>query len=136
MEPSYAQYYAGTVVLNYAAVQNGVILYADLVKVYVDRDTEQVIGLDAQNYRYHHCERMLSEPIMTEQDAQNCLSDTLTLEHTALALIPKSNTHEVLCYEFKCTRGETFFIVYINAQTGAEEEIFEVLNSDEGDLVV
>ena len=136
MEPSYAQYYAGTVVLNYAAVQNGVILYADLVKVYVDRDTQKVIGLDAQNYRFHHRERDLSEPIMTEDDAKSTLSDALTLEHAALALIPKSNTLEVLCYEFKCTRGETFFIVYVNAKTGAEEEIFEVLNSDEGDLVV
>ena len=38
--------------------------------------------------------------------------------------------------EFKCTCGETFFIVYVNAETGAEEELFEVLNSDEGDLVV
>ena len=136
MEPSYAQYYAGTVVLNYAAVQSGVILYADLVKVYVDRDTAEVIGLDAMNYRFHHRERDLTMPIMTEANAKDSLSDALTLEHTALALIPKSNTREVLCYEFKCTRGETFFIVYVNAETGAEEEIFEVLNSDEGDLVV
>ncbi len=136
MEPSYAQYYAGTVVLNYAAVQNGVILYADLVKVYVDRETQQVIGLDAINYRFHHRERDLSQPILTEDDAKSSLSDSLTPEHTALALIPKSNTREVLCYEFKCTCGETFFIVYVNASSGAEEEIFEVLNSDEGDLVV
>ncbi len=136
MEPSYAQYYAGTVVLNYAAVQNGVILYADLVKVCVDRDTEAVIGVDARNYRFHHRERDLSSAIITEQDAKNALCDGLGPERTALALIPKSNTREVLCYEFKCTRGETFFIVYINAETGAEEEIFEVINSDEGDLVV
>jgi len=117
-------------------VQNGVILYADLVKVYVDRITQAVIGLDAINYRFHHRERDLSSAILTEADAKNALSDALTLEHTALALIPKSNTREVLCYEFKCTRGETFFIVYVNAASGAEEEIFEVLNSDEGDLVV
>ena len=136
MEPSYAQYYAGTVVLNYAAVQSGVILYADLVKVYVDRDTQAIIGLDAQNYRFHHRERDFSDSILTEEDALATLSDTLTLEKISLALIPKSNTREVLCYECKCTRGETFFIVYINAQSGAEEEIFEVINSDEGDLVV
>ena len=136
MEPSYAQYYAGTVVLNYAAVQSSVILYADLVKVYVDRDTEVVIGLDAMNYRSHHRERDFSDPVIPEEEAANFLSDALTLEHIALALIPKSNTREVLCYECKCTRGETFFIVYINAASGAEEEIFEVINSDEGDLTV
>ncbi len=136
MEPSYAQYYAGTVVLNYAAVQGGVILYADLVKVYVDRQTEAVIGLDAANYRFHHSPRTLEEPVLTEQDARDRISDALTIEAVSLALIPKCNTLEVLCYECKCKRDETFFIVYINAQNGAEEEIFEVVNSDEGDLVV
>lgn len=136
MEPSYAQYYAGTVVLNYAALQSGVILYADLVKVYVDRDTQEVIGLDAMNYRSHHRTRELPQVIMTEEKARACVSDALHIEHVALALIPKSNTREVLCYECKCTAGETFFIVYINAESGAEEEIFEVLNSNEGDLVV
>ena len=136
LSPSYAQYYAGTVVLNYAAVQDGVILYADLIKVYVDRETADVIGLDAQNYRFHHRTRTLETPTLTEQDARDRISDALTIEAVAPALIPKSNTREVLCYECKCTRGGTFFIVYINAQNGAEEEIFEVLNSDEGDLVV
>lgn len=136
MEPSYAQYYAGTVVINYAAVQSGVILYADLVKVYVDRETERVIGLDAMNYRFCHRQRAFDRPILTEADAKNAVSDALTVEHVALALIPKSRTLEVLCYECKCTSDGTFFIVYVNAETGAEEQIFEVINSDEGDLVV
>ena len=136
MEPSYAQYYAGTVVLNYAAVQDGVILYADLVKVYADRETGAVIGLDAANYRFHHRPRELDAPALTEQDARDRISDALSIEAVNLALIPKCNTLEVLCYECKCKRDETFFIVYINAQNGAEEEIFEVVNSDEGDLVV
>ena len=39
-------------------------------------------------------------------------------------------------YEFKATQNETFYIVYINALTGQEEQIFEVINSEEGDLVV
>jgi len=136
MSPSYAQYYAGTTVINYAAVQNGVILYADLVKVYVDRETEAVIGLDTQNYRFHHRARHVPAPVLSEQDAIDRISDALTVEQVSLALIPKCNTREVLCYECKCRLDETFFIVYINAENGAEEELFEVLNSAEGDLVV
>ena len=136
MSPSYAQYYAGTTVLNYAAVQNGVILYADLIKVYVDRETETVIGLDTQNYRFHHRPRHVEAPTLSEQDAIDRVSDALKIEQVTLCLIPKCNTRELLCYECKCTLGETFFIVYINAQNGAEEEIFEIINSAEGDLVV
>ena len=62
MHPSYAQYYNGAVVFNYAATQNGVVLYADLVKVTVDRNTKTVIGLDAQNYLFSHRTRELSPP--------------------------------------------------------------------------
>ena len=53
-----------------------------------------------------------------------------------LALIPRTAVTEVLCYEFKGTYGGASFIVYINAVTGSEEQIFEIVNSDEGQLVV
>lgn len=136
MEPSYAQYYSGAVVLNYAARQDGVILYSDLIKVYVDRDTQKVIGMDARSYVFSHRQRSLPAPTLTEQQAKEKVSLELKIESIKLALIPKTAQTEILCYEFKGTKGETFFIVYVNAQTGAEEEIFEVINSSEGDLVV
>ena len=64
------------------------------------------------------------------------MSDSLQIEHADMALIPLTQQTEVLCYEFKATRDGTFYIVYINALTGEEEQIFEVINSEEGDLVV
>ncbi|MDO4564445.1 MAG: germination protein YpeB [Clostridia bacterium] len=136
MEPSYAQYYNGVVVINYAASQDGVILYSDLIKVYVDRQSEQVIGMDAKNYVINHRERELQAPDLTEDEARAKVSVSLKIESVRLALIPKTNSTEVLCYECKGVKNETFFIVYINAVTGREEDIFEVINSDEGDLVV
>lgn len=136
MEPSYAQYYNGAVVLNYAATEDGVILYSDLIKVYVDRDTRKVIGMDARSYVCSHRERSLESPTLSEEEAQKKVSLSLKIESVKLALIPKSAQTEKLCYEFKGIKDDTFFIVYINAQTGAEEDIFEVINSEEGDLVV
>ncbi|MDD3401269.1 MAG: germination protein YpeB [Eubacteriales bacterium] len=136
MKPSYAQYYNGAVVLNYAATQDGVILYSDLIKVYVDRDTQQVIGIDARSYVFSHRERKLDTPALTKDDAAKKVTQKMTVNSVELALIPKTAQTEVLCYEFKGTQHNTFFIVYINAQTGSEEQIFEVINSEEGDLVV
>ena len=133
---AYAQYYQGVAVLNFAPRQEGVILYSDLVKVYLDRDTEEVMGLDARNYRLNHRTRELPRPRITEKQAAEYVSDSLRIEHTDLALIPLTQQTEVLCYEFKATREGTFYIVYINALTGEEEQIFEVINSEEGDLVV
>ena len=133
---AYAQYYQGVAVLNFAPRQEGVILYSDLVKVYLDRDTGEVMGLDARNYRLNHRARDLPRPQITEKQAAEYVSDSLQIEHTDLALIPLTQRTEVLCYEFKATRDGTFYIVYINALTGEEEQIFEVINSEEGDLVV
>ena len=133
---AYAQYYQGVAVLNFAPRQDGVILYSDLVKVYLDRDTAEVMGLDARNYRLNHRTRDLPKPRITEQQAAEYVSASLQIEHTDLALIPLTQRTEVLCYEFKATRDGTFFIVYVNALTGEEEQIFEVINSEEGDLVV
>ena len=133
---AYAQYYQGAAVLNFAPRQAGVILYSDLVKVYMDRGTGEVMGLDARNYRLNHRTRDLPKPKLTEEQAGAYVSGELKVEHTDLALIPLTQQTEVLCYEFKATKDGTFYIVYINALTGEEEQIFEVINSEEGDLVV
>ncbi len=133
---AYAQYYQGAAVLNFAPRQAGVILYSDLVKVYMDRETGEVMGLDARNYRLNHRQRALPRPKLTEEEAGTYVSGELQVEHTDLALIPLTRQTEVLCYEFKATKDGTFYIVYVNALTGQEEQIFEVINSAEGDLVV
>ena len=133
---AYAQYYQGVAVLNFAPQQAGVILYSDLIKVYLDRETGEIMGLDARNYRLNHRTRNLPRPQITEKQAADYVSDSLQVEQTSLALIPLTQQTEVLCYEFKATKDGTFYIVYINALTGEEEQIFEVINSEEGDLVV
>ena len=112
------------------------ILYSDLVKVYLDRETGEVMGLDARNYRLNHRTRDRPRPKLTEGEAEAYVSGELQVEHRDLALIPLTQQTEVLCYEFKATRDGTFYIVYVNALTGEEEQIFQVINSAEGDLVV
>lgn len=133
---AYAQYYQGVAVLNFAPRQAGVILYSDLVKVYMDRETGEVMGVDARNYRLNHRTRDLPKRKITQQQAAEYVSGSLQVEHVDLALIPLTQQTEVLCYEFKATQNDTFYIVYINALTGEEEQIFQVINSQEGDLVV
>ena len=136
MQPSYAESYAGCAVLNYAAMQNGIVLYPDLVKVYLDRLTGRVIGLDARSYYSHHTARVIPPFLLSEQDARDAVSLALQIETVTPCLIPKCETREVACYECRGTIGKRTFLVYINAQTGAEEEIFELLRSDSGEKVI
>lgn len=137
MEANYAQYYDGCAVLNFASVQDDVILYSDLVKVWVDRDTLQIIGLDARNYWMSHVERDIStEGLAGEDEARGMLSSNLEVKSVRLALIPLTANTEKLCYEFKGVFKETSYIVYINAQDLTEEQVFKIIDSESGQLVL
>ena len=52
----------------------------------------------------------------------------------AKQLIPITVETERLCYEFKGRCGEDEYIVYIDAQTGAEQQIFVIINTENGQL--
>ena len=71
MQPAYAQYYAGAAVVNLVPEQDGVLLYPDLVKVWVDVATMQVIGIDAHNYMVNHCTRTFDGPLMEQQSVRD-----------------------------------------------------------------
>lgn len=136
MRATYAQYYGGCALINFAATQEDVILYSDLVKIWVDRESCKVIGVDARNYLFSHIERELAEPSISMEEAEGMLSANLTVEDRALALIPITPQTERLCYEFKGTVGEEEYIVYINVQNGEEEQIFRIINTEDGQLVL
>ena len=136
MQSTYAQYYGGVAVINFAAAQDGVILYSDLIKVWVDRENNRVCGIDARNYLFSHRPRELSQPAVSREEAQSMLSANLAVQSHAMALIPVTPETEVLCHEFKCTLGEDSYILYVNAKNGQEEQIFKIIDSEDGQLVI
>ncbi len=136
MQATYAQYYGGAALINFAATQGDVILYSDLVKVWVDRETLEVIGIDARNYLFSHVERALPEATLPPEEAEAKIAPQLNIESRALALIPITPETERLCYEFKCTLEGDSYIIYINAETGAEEQVFRIIDSEDGTLVI
>ena len=136
MQSAYAQYYDGVAVINFAAVQDGVLLYSDLVKVWVDRESQRVCGIDARNYLFSHRQREFAQPQVSKEEAQSMLSSALQVQGHAMALIPVTPETEVLCHEFKCTLGEDSYILYINAANGREEQIFKIIDSEDGQLVI
>ena len=76
----------------------------------------------------------VGESITVEQ-AQQSLSDILTVDNTRLALIPTSGQNEVCVYEFLCTSPTGDRILsYINTQTGAEEQILILMQTPNGTL--
>ena len=122
--------------INYACVQDGVLLYSDLIKVWVNVQSGEVTGIEATNYYMSHVPRELPAPTVTQEQAAYALSTAVQVESVRMALIPLTLQDERLCYEFKCTFDGDYYIVYVNALTGMEEQVFLVLDSESGQLVV
>ena len=134
MEMSYASRYEGILTVNFAAVQDGVILYPDLVKVQVSLRDGAIVGVEAAGYLMNHVPRALPRPALSEADALERVGEALTPRSTRLCVIPRSQS-EALCYEIRAESGEDTFLVYIDAMTGAERELLQLISDENGSLV-
>lgn len=134
VEPAYYQVNFGMVTFNFVPVQDGVRLYPDLIKVQVSLETGQVVGVEANNYLRNHVQRDFSAARM-EPEAAVALAPSLEISSARLALIPHYS-QEILCYELRGTADGQEYLVYLNAETGAAEEILQVVVEEEGEAVV
>ena len=123
--------------VNFAAIKDDVILYTDLIKVSVAMDDGDILGFDARGYITNHTDRVLHEPLISADKARATVSGQLTVTDTQLAVVPSSGTNELFCYEFSCTAPDgRQMMIYINADTGKEEQILLLEISENGTLTV
>lgn len=123
--------------INYAYVQDGAVCYSDLVKVGVALDSGEIVSFNATGYLMNHHARSVDYSPISADEARASVSPRLTVEAESLCYIPSSGLNETLCYEFTCSaeNGDRV-LVYINAQTALEEQIFILLQADNGTLVM
>ncbi len=129
-----------SIVINFAYNQSqnsDIICYPDLVKVGIARDTGEVVQLEALGYLMNHAEhRDIKEPAVTMEAAEKHISKDLTLVSSRLCIIPSRGEHEILCYELTCvTPDDVHVILYINTETGMEENILILIEDENGTLV-
>ena len=136
MKESYYAISDGICTINYAYEMDGVTCYPDLVKVAVAMDLGDIVEMNATGYIMNHTERDLSSRTLTVEQAQEKVSPRLTVRSSGVALIPTPGLDEVLTYEFACTgQNDEEVLVYINCNTGYEEQIYILQKSDNGILV-
>ena len=124
------------VYLNLAPVINDVIIYPDLIKVKVDLDSGSIVGYEACAYYTNHIERNLQPAKISKTAAKNKIDSKYKIETIRLALSPIEYKGEILTYEFKCKyQGSTYYF-FINAFTGAEENILKVIETQNGNLLM
>lgn len=136
MKETYYLKQDGVVTINYAYTQNNVVIYSDLIKVKVALDNGEVLGIETTGYLNNHAQRDTSKVKISKEEAKKSLNKNLQIGSEGLAIIPTEYKTEILCYEFKGKVEDREFLVYINAETGREEDILIITNTPNGTLTM
>ncbi len=132
---SYWSFDDNLLTVNFAAMQDGVVLYPDLIKVQMSAESGLTVGFEALGYLTNHVRRSDLSPILSKEEAQSLLGPLLTVQHSRLCVIP-TNAEEALCYEFSGVASGHQYLVYIDAHTGQERKIYRVIQDKDGQLTV
>ena len=135
MKETYYLKQEGIVTINYAATQDNVTLYSDLIKVKVALDNGEILGVETTGYLNNHTIRNFTKPKITVDEAKSKLNKNLQLESEGLAMTPTEWKTEIFCYEFKGKVDDREFLVYINVENGREEDILIITDTPNGTLV-
>ncbi len=136
MQETYYMNQDGVLTINYAYMQNEVVMYSDLIKVKIALDNGEILGIETTGYLNSHFEREIPTPSITKEQAKQTLNKKLDIQSEKLAMIPTEYQTEVFCWEFKGKVKDNEFLVYINAETGKEEDILVIINTPNGTLTM
>lgn len=136
MIETYYQKTENMIVINYAATQDGVILYPDLIKVKISLDDGKVYGVEAAGYIFNHTTRNNLKPSISQEKAKSILNSSIEIISSDMALIPTESNSEILTYEFKGKIDNREFLIYINADNAREEKVLLVIDNKNGVLTM
>lgn len=128
----------GFAIVQYALRHRGVTVYPDQIKVRVALDNGEVVAVDSRQYVMSHRNRDgMEAPAVSREQAARAVNEQLQVERVALTIIPtETGDNEVLAYEFLGYLGEETYLVYVNAKTGEEERILQLLTTPNGTLAL
>ena len=135
MKESYYTIWQDYMTVHYAYEQDGVICYPDLIKVTVALFDGHIAGFEGYGYVMNHRQRDLPDPEVDKDQAEKAVAPGLRILSHGWALIPTDGENEVYCHEIKVENEEgEHLIVYVNAKTGLEENLFLLLEDENGTL--
>ena len=100
--------------INLAPVENGVVMYPDLVKIKVDLTSQDIIGFEAVNYALNHVDRDVEFNLLAEE-AEKLLGFDYNVLKTSKAVIRLDSGKEVAVYEFITERIDGTYFYYVDA---------------------
>lgn len=136
MKSTYFLQHENSATFNFAALQNGVVLYPDLIKVTVALDNGEITGAETSGYLMSHRRRDLPAAGIPREQALAELNPRLQAQGGNLVLIPLGAEEEKLAYEFQGRLGEDNYLIYVNALDGREENVLKLIETPGGTLTM
>lgn len=137
MRDSYWTKADNILLINFAYAQDDIVCYTDLVKVAVALDNGSIVGFESLGYVMNHSKRNIPQPAVSEETAKSAVPSDLKILSHELCIIPTDGKYEKFCHEFKCeTKSGSHLIIYVNAETGAQEKILILLENENGTLTL
>ncbi len=136
MKGVYACVTDGLLYVNMCYTKDDIIYYPDMIKVKVSLDDGKIVGFEGLNYIYNHTQRDTQSPSITEGEVTNMDFGNMSVTSVRLALIPMSNGKELLTYEVYGSMDNINFYIFVDAKTGKEVRVMQVIDSDEGELLM
>ncbi len=137
LEKTYYTKQAGIMTINYATIQNDVIIYPDLIKVKVALDNGDILGIETTGYLNNHEKRNLSKTgIISKEKTKENINKNIKIENEKLAVIPTEFKTEIFCWELKGKVNDRDFLIYVNVKTGKIENILVITDTGNGILAM
>ncbi len=123
MELTESSQYDTIGVFTYVTKQDGVRIYPESVTMKIALDDGSIVGFSSKNYLAAYTKRTIPKPKISVEEARNSISSNIKIMEERQAIILNKLNQEVLCYEFVGTRGNDTYQIFVNADTGVEEQI-------------
>ncbi|PGL72197.1 germination protein YpeB [Bacillus sp. AFS055030] len=123
MELTESSQYDTIGVFTYVTKQDDVRIYPQSVTMKIALDDGSIVGFSSRNYLAALKNRTIPKPKISVEEARKGINSNLKIMEERQAIILNKLNQEVLCYEFVGTRGNDTYQIFINADTGIEEQI-------------
>ncbi len=113
--------------LTFVPEREGILRYAEPVKVQVSAADGSILGFWGTSFYTAQSRREGSEePLKRGEVVEGKLRDGLEVLQEKLALIPTAEEGEVLTRRLGVRYKDDYYLIYLNAATGEEEQIVQV----------
>ena len=117
--------------------KDGIKCYPDLIKIEVALDNGEIVSYEGKGYISYHSERTPPEAIISDEEAESRIPPELTVVSHCMAYFPTEGKREVYCHELKCEdKDGNLCLIYINAETGAEQAVMLLIEGESGTLAM